>query len=287
MYLKLKQMEQDEKFSEDPLENLKIENEFLKLKLKAQYGDTFFMQSNADLPPEIENQFLKNMMAFEENHQNAEYTTVYEKIGKPLYKPVTEHNSNEIAAALKALTDNMEQHGIHLDICDGPSPDEVIYQFITEELFEHEIEKVPVFGSTCNFIYEEFHPNDKADIEKNTHGFLQHWFTRSFDEFSTELDYHLITADGRQLKKEDVLQKMQIFFDAFLDFKDDVYNIDEIKFELHEDGRGLGHAEGMLKYDAVMENGEIIHYEGPYKLYMQRTDKWWSIFYFVMPGFAW
>lgn len=83
-------MEPEEKISDDPLENMKIENEFLRLKLKTQYGDAFFMQSNNDLTPEIENQFLKNMMAFEENHQNAEYTTVYEKIGKPEYKPVTE-----------------------------------------------------------------------------------------------------------------------------------------------------------------------------------------------------
>jgi hypothetical protein len=280
-------MEQEEKFSDNPLENMKIENDFLKLKLKAQFGDAFFMESNSDLPPEIENQFLKNMMAFEENHLNAEYTTVYEKIGKPVYKPVAELRRGEITAALKALTDTMEQHGINLGICDGPYPDEVIYQFITEELFGHEIEKESVFGSKYNVIYEEFHPNDKADIEKNTHEFLQHWFTRSFGEFSTELDYHLITADGRQLEKGIVLQKIQIFFDAFTDFTDDGYNIDEIKFELDEDGSGLGHAEGMLKYDAVMENGEIIHYEGPYKLYMRRADKWWSIFYFVMPGFAW
>ena len=287
MYLKSINMEEEEKFSDDPLENMKIENEFLKLKLKAQYGDAFFMQSNSDLPPEIENQFLKNMMAFEDNHQNAEYTTVYEKIGKPDYKSVTELNPGEIILALKALTGTMEQHGINLDICDGPYPDEVIYQFITEELFGHEIEKEPVFGSNWNFIYEEFHPNDKADIEKNAHEFLRHWFTRSFDEFSTELDYHLITADGKPIEKEMVLKKIQIFFDAFDDFKDDGYNIDDIKFELHEEERGLGHAEGMLKYDAVMENGEIIHYEGPYKLYMRRENKWWSIFYFIMPGFTW
>jgi len=280
-------MEPEEKFSDDPLENMKIENEFLRLKLKTQYGDAFFMQSNNDLTPEIENQFLKNMMAFEENHQNAEYTTVYEKIGKPEYKPVTELTPAEISAALKVLTGSMNRHCINLDICDGSYSDEVIYKFITEELFAHEIEKEPVFGISWNFIYEEFHPNDKADIEKNAHEFLRHWFTRNFNEYCTELGYHLITADGRQIEKEIVLQKIQVFFDAFIDFRDDGYNIHEIKFELHEDDYGLGHAEGMLKYDAVMGNGEIIHYEGPYKLYMQRADKWWNIFYFVMPGFAW
>ena len=56
---------------------------------------------------------------------------------------------------------------------------------------------------------------------------------------------------------------------------------------MKEEDSGFGFTEGMIKYDAVMENAEIIHYEGPYKLYMQRIDKYWDIFYFIMPGFAW
>ena len=280
-------MENDELFSDDPQENLRIENDFLKLKLKAQFGDAFFMESNKDLPPEIENQFLKNMIAFEDAHANAEYTTVYESIGKPDYKPADELSAAQITAELERITAIMDEHNIALDFCDGPYADEVIYKFITEELFGHEIEKTPVFGMGWNFIYEEFHPNDKADIEKNTHQFLQHWFTRDFNEYSSELGYEFMLADGRRLKRDELMNKLKPFFEAFTTFKDDGYNIDEIKFELHDEGRGLGHAAGMLKYDAVMENGEIIHYEGPYKLYMSREDKWWTIFYFVMPGFEW
>lgn len=280
-------MEKDELFSDDPQENLRIENDFLKLKLKAQYGDAFFMQSNEDLAPEIENQFLKNMMAYEDTHANAEVTTVYESIGKPAYKSAGELNTAELPVELKRITAVMEEHGIALNICDGPYADEIIYTFITEELFAQEIEKVSVFGNGWNFIYEEFYPNDKVEIEKNTHDFLLHWFSRDFNEFSSELAYHFITADGRQLDRLAFIEKIKPFFDAFDAFKDDAYTIDEIKFELQDADHGLGHAEGMLKYDAVMENGEIIHYEGPYKLYMQREDKWWSIFYFVMPGFGW
>ena len=280
-------MEQDEKFSEDPLENMKMENEFLKIKLQAQYGDGFFMQGDAALPPEIENQFLKNMIAFEDNSKNAEYTTVYDKIGSPAYKKIAELNKDEIAAALESVTISMEEHGISLDICDGPYPDEVIYKFITEELFEHEIEKESMFGGGWHFIYEEFYPNDKVDIEKNTHEFLKHWFTRDFNEYSSELAYHFITADGVTYDRKQFFEKLNMFFESFTDFKNDGYNIDEIKFELYDKESGMGHAEGMLKYDALMENGETIHYEGPYKLYMQREDKYWNIVYFVMPGFVW
>jgi hypothetical protein len=280
-------MEEEEKFSEDPTEHMKIENEFLKIKLKAQYGDAFFMQGDAEIPPEIENQFLKNMIAFEDNYQNAEYTTVFEKIGSPAYKLASEMKSNEISEALIHITTQMEEHGIALDICDGPYADEVIYTFITEELFPHEIEKESMFGGTWNFIYEEFHPNDKVEIEKNTHDFLKHWFAKEFNEYSSELDYHFVTADGKELDRIALFEKMNMFFDSFTEFKNDMYNIDEIKFEMYEPDNGMGHAEGVLKYDAVMENGEMLHYEGPYKLYMKREDKYWSICYFVMPGFEW
>ncbi|MBC7888559.1 MAG: hypothetical protein H7Z13_11820 [Ferruginibacter sp.] len=281
-------MEQDENFSDDLQENLRIENEFLKIKLKAQYGDAFHMENGADMPPEIENQFLKSMMAFEDEYANAEYTTVYERLGQPGYKPVSEMNNEELTAAIKSFTKLMVNNDIGLDICDGPYPDELIYRFITEELFAIKVEKKPVAGMVSHFIYEEFHPNHKADITKRTHTFFKNWFNRHFTEYCTELSWHCITADGLQMTREDIISRMNVFFEAFLQFKDDGYNIDNISYELQEETqRGMGFAEGVLKYDAVMENGEIIEYNGPYKLYLQLEDNWWSIFYFVMPGFKW
>jgi hypothetical protein len=41
----------EEKFSDDENENLRIENELLRIKLKAEYGDAFQMESNENLPP--------------------------------------------------------------------------------------------------------------------------------------------------------------------------------------------------------------------------------------------
>jgi hypothetical protein len=277
----------EEKFSENHPDNIRIENDILKLTLKAQYGDAFIMESNGGLPPEMENLFLKNILAFEKNSENAEFITVYEKIGKPTYKPANRLKPAEITAALKKITALMEQQGVCLDICQGPYPDDVIYRFITEELFSQEVQAEPLLGGVWHFIYEEFHPNDKRDIEKNTHEFLLHWFSRDINEFSTALGYEIFTADARRLSRDAVIKKINLFFDAFETFKDDGYTIDEIHFEFPEPEHGLGHAEGMLKYDAVMENGEILHYEGPYKLYMQRRDNYWTIFYFVMPGFVW
>ena len=61
-------MENEERFSEDRDEDLRIENELLRLKLTAQFGEAFEFDKTDDLPPAIENQFLKNVLAFEEIH---------------------------------------------------------------------------------------------------------------------------------------------------------------------------------------------------------------------------
>ena len=280
-------MSQEEKFSDDEQENLRIENELLRIKLKAEFGDAFQMESNENLPPEIENQFLKNIIAFEAANENAETTTVYEKLGKPSFKPAAELSDDEISSELNRIVAMLEEHQMNLDFCDGPYPDEEIYKFITEELFEHEIDLVPVFGMNWNFIYEEFHPNNKADIEKNTHQFFKHWIAREFDEYSNEVNYNIITAEGVQMTREELYKKMNNFFESFERFENDGYSIKMIDVAEQDDGTAMGFSEGVYKYDAILENGEVLHFEDSYKLYMRREDNYWSILYFVMPGFKW
>lgn len=281
-------MEQEEKFSDDPQENLRIENELMKIKLKAQYGDAFQMDSSAALPPDMENEFLKNILAFEASYNRGDFVTVYDRIGKPVYKSAEEMNASEIKEAVQQLLELLSQHQISLDFTDGPYDDDTIYRFITEELFNQEVEKDPVDGMMMGYIYEEFHPNHKAAIERNTHRFLKEWFTRSFADNEFILSQDIITANGIQMHREELVQKLRLFFDAFISFTDDAYNIDNINFELQGDAeRGMGFAEGTLKYDAEIDNNEIIHFEGPYKIYMQMQYNEWSVFYFVMPGFNW
>jgi hypothetical protein len=273
--------------NEEEQDKLSIENEIMKIKLQMQFGDDFMMKSNGSLPPEIENQFLKQIMAYEDNHKNVEEVTVFERIGKPDFKKVEELNADEVSKELVRLNELMESKGVMLNICDGPYEDAVIYRFITEELFLENVEKEFVENSICNFIYEEFHVNDKAEITKNTVQFMEHWFAREFDEHSYELANPMITAEGKVMPLPELFKKISLFFEAFEDFKNHKFMIGEVSFELHGEDGGMGHAEGLVKYDAVLDNGEVIHFEGGYKLYMQRQGNWWDIFYFVMPGFIW
>jgi hypothetical protein len=139
-------MEQDEKFSDDPQENLRIENELLKIKLKAQYGDAFQMDSSTALPPDMENEFLKNILAFEASYNKGDFVTVYDRIGKPAYKSLEQMDAAEIKESLQHLLKLMSQQQINLDFTDGPYDDATIYRFVTEELFNQEVEKDLVDG---------------------------------------------------------------------------------------------------------------------------------------------
>jgi hypothetical protein len=50
-------LSEEEKFSDDPEEQLKIENDILKLKLQAELGGAF--EGEEGLSPDLENIFLK------------------------------------------------------------------------------------------------------------------------------------------------------------------------------------------------------------------------------------
>ena len=47
----------------------------------------------------------------------------------------------------------------------------------------------------------------------------------------------------------------------------------------------MAYAEGIMKYTAFTEDQDIIQLEGPFKLYFTLEYEWWSVYYFVLPGF--
>ena len=274
----------DMPFSEDPMENLKIENEILRLKMQAESG-AFFGRSG-DLDPAIENEFLKHVQQFETAWQDEKAEKIFEIIGRPAFKKADDLQPEEVIAELKKMEGFLEEHSIVLDRRDGYEP-LVLYRFITEELFEHETGGMYMPGMTTHYIYEEFHPNHKIDIEETADRFIKHWFDRTFDEYSWELAKEFVLTDGTVLARPDVLTRFQNFFDCFTSFSDTQYRVFDVHFELTGADNGLGYAEGLLRYAAQLENCETVDFDGPFKLYMSYDFGGWSVFSFVMPGFVW
>jgi hypothetical protein len=274
-----------EKFSDDPNENLHIENEILKLKMQAE--SNAFIVTDKDLAPDIEHLFLQNVQQWEAAYKDAKSIKVYDLIKRPEFRPAATLNNEELIRELERLTHIMNQNCICLHV-QGKYDPGLIYRFITEELFEYETDDLQVPGMTQNFTYEEFHPNHKLDIQRRTMDFFEDWFERKFNEYSWELNEEFILPNGQILTKQDVLRKIQQVFASYASFSNVQFAIGETSFQFDdEQGTGLGHAEGAVKYSAITEAGEMVHIEGPFKLYMSHEYSWWNIFYFVFPGFSW
>jgi len=277
--------ETPEKFSDDPRENLHLENQFIKLKLQAESGTV--VETGEEVPPELENVFLQNVMAFEEASKDVSMVTVYDFLGRPEYRPIDTLRPEEIGPELKRLMHLLQQRELVLDVLDNYDP-AVIYRFITEELFVQETYETLLPGMIRHFSYEEFHPNHKLDIRERTMDFLGDWFERKMDDTSWELSTEFILPDATKMKREDVVNKFKTIFASYTRFINCQYVIGDISFEWNEAGQtGLGYSEGAVKFEAVLESGEIVPMEGPFKLYFSNQAGWWSIFYFIFPGFTW
>jgi hypothetical protein len=172
-------------------EKLKVENEFLKMKLMLEQGAVFGGSESKDvtLPPEIENQFLNNVMAFEKQFEEHKTIKVFDKIGRPQhFKPVAKISDGEIAEAWTKLSDHLNDHGIDLDVCSPNISVRELYRFATEELFEQEMDDIGMPGWTTNFIYDEFHPDPVYDNSRLVQQDLFHDIFRK-EELFCEIQY--------------------------------------------------------------------------------------------------
>lgn len=271
----------DKPLSDDPEENIRMENELLRLKLQAELGAEPHLINPVD--PEIENIFLKNIFEFEHNYANAKRIKVYDLLQQPQFTPAGQLNDTQIDEALHQLTNVLFSKNMVVDFSDDMD-NRTKYVFITEELFEHETDDLMIPGMTTHFDYEEFHPNHKTNIENKAIEFLSSWFRQSFTDRSWELADNFIAPDRKTYSRQEIVTQLNNIFGAYTAFNNHEYFIYDIGFQLPP-GSGLGHAEGSVKYDAVLENNEIIHFEGSFKLYLSLDDNWWSIFHIVFPGF--
>lgn len=267
--------------SYDPDENKRMENELLQLKLMAELGVDAHISANT--PLSIENIFLKNMLAYEKGLAEAKEINIFGLIGKPDFVSETILDDTSIETALNKIMDLLNEKQIALDFL-GNYEDRKKYKFITEELFEEKVMNVQLPGMIMHFIYEEFHPNHKLDIRNKTEKFINSWFIQENENLSFSLADILVLPDRKVWKKEKVMDKFAKVFNSFPKFKNGKFTITEINFEIKED-IGLAYAEGTIKYDAYTENQDKIEFEGPFKLYFTLEYEWWSIYYFVIPGF--
>ncbi len=155
-------------------------------------------------------------------------------------------------------------------------------------MFSHETDFVPVAGFMTGFIYEEFHPNHNYDISRRSEDFIKSWFKRKFNEYNLELADQWITDRGIIFRKEQVLDKLKNILNCYAGFENIQCKIVKVHSDINEDKEsGLGYAEGQVKYEAILKKEGRLKFNGPFKLYLQMSQGWWSIFFAIWPGLEW
>jgi len=245
----------DQQFSDH--EQLKAENEYLKLKLMLENGARFEGSPSTDgeLPPELENQFLKNMIEFERRWEEHKTIRVFDKIGKPShFRKVMEIPDNEINQAWDELIFYLQQYNISLDVCSPNISKRELYRFATEELFELETDDMNMPGWITGFIYDEFYPDQ---VYENTRAATEYCILRLLDKQPLESMYHfrhenIRLNDYYPLTPEEIKKHVNSFKAAYDDLAEpDIQDIDCIINEK------ISRVTGTYKVKAVI--GKDIH----------------------------
>jgi hypothetical protein len=270
---------------EDPIKNLRLENELLELKMRAEFGG--FRAANTKLPPDVENEFLKKVIEYEQKIREAKTVTVAALIGNPLIKKSWELPEAALINELKRLEELLKRN--HITVIFLRERDARFqYKFITDELLKYETEDVSLPGMTKCFVYEEFHPDHEITIKDRTLKILAGWFERRSDLVGIYLSNQFIQPDGTIFSREQQMKRMDDWMVGYARFEQCAYSIDRVSYILKAGDpniRAMGQSAGRIKMIAVTPEGWKKVIEGPFKMYFSCEGGWWSTFFFYMPGF--
>jgi hypothetical protein len=156
--------------NEDPTlysdeQNLKNENEFLKMKLMLEQGAEFgTIKSDGELPASVENDFLDYVVAYEKQAAERKMIKVFDRIERPThFKPMAQIQDNEIDTAWNELDAHLNKYHIDLAVCSPNISNRELYRFATEELFNYEMNDIFIPGGMTCFTYDEFYPDHIYD----------------------------------------------------------------------------------------------------------------------------
>ena len=266
--------------------NKHIDNELKKKEIQKKYGAHFW--GSSDLPPDIENEWLNSIENFEEQFENAKQITVHKKLGEPTFKAESELSDIQLANELERLYKIMAGKYISLDVLSDVD-DREIYRFITEELFHQEIDDMELPGIWNCFIYEEFHPNAKLDIESTLDYFFRMTMNKmeniggeGYDLLYIDTDNYMDTTRNKIPKKE-IEKRINNFLKAYDSFEFIKNEITDI--QINDEGNDAA-AIMDVNYKAWVENGKLSeNYKGKANFRLHPCPYGgWSIYSIDMPG---
>src|ERR1700690_1371609 len=122
-------MSENHELTPESEDDLRAENEVLKLKLELDHGMRGF---GSALDPGAENEWLKSVYDFEVMLKEAGGITIFEMIGRPAVKRWYTLKKGNVSAELRKILLLLEKNGIVLQSLGGLD-DVTFYRIITEE----------------------------------------------------------------------------------------------------------------------------------------------------------
>ena len=264
-----------------PEDNLQAENNLLKLKLGVEHG--MQMSDLSELDPAVENEWLKSVYAFEQNFKDAKTTKFYDYIGRPAFRKWDTLSPEETRKELERLELLMEHNDVQLD-CICKYDDAVIYRFITEELFHHEMNDMRIAGMTWHFTYEEFHPNHDYDLREYISRFVESVFTRPWDEeFDGMHVAPLVSFSGNEHDRRSISSVIRVFQEAHRILNIETCDIKDVCIDSTLTSAVVHASVGV---SGKMKGGDDVRYEGVCAFHFTRSDGYWYIARFSLPGFT-
>lgn len=259
----------------DGEERIKAENEYLKMKLMLERGAEFMSSGDDVIHCEIENEFLNNIIAFEEQFGNRKTIQVFDKLGRPdHFKPASELTDEEVDAAWQMLRSCLNEHQIDLGVCSPNVSKRELYRFVLEEFFFYEMDDMDMPGWLSHFIYDEFYPDTVYENSKMVRDEL---FKDIFGQGEICCEYSYDSAgfvfNNTDFKEFSLFrQKIDFFKSLYESMELNHCNIDHCAVENEYcDIRG--------QYRATAGNGNLQHiYEGGFHVRLKRSDTGFWLF---------
>lgn len=274
-----------------PPNDLQSENEFLKLKMMAEWGASLGGESKL-LTPELENQFLRQVQAFETAYQAGPSATFGDTVGRPPFGPWEEIQSLPYAQQESLVNEVMNFYKQQaVEVCfEFDYPPAVKYRFLVEELPQMQNDFGMVPGMMVGVIYEEYHPNHGAVIESTTEDFMEGLVQLDIEQLKYTLAPVQVLPDG-PYPTEYLVKALADKFQTLEKLDEFEYSIMQTSYDLTqaEDGseaasQGMGYSEGLVRFTVVKKDGSSRPISGPFKLYFQYEYGCWSIMYIIFPG---
>jgi hypothetical protein len=244
------------------IDDLRQENEFIKMKMMLERGAYFGTPEGSDaLDPFIENEFLKNIEQFEAAYQNSKKVKLFDYLGKPEFPAPDSIPADRIKEELDKLLLFLNERDISLDtLC--PVEPAVLYRFIVEEFFEPEKDDVHIEGMMSCYTYEDFHPNDEYNLGIATQDFLNDLLYTEEDNYSYQI------ADDFSDK-----QKLRDFRESFSSF-----SVPEIEIIRTEIADGHANVVANVSFTGVTEGSDLQHqFMGECILSFVQPDEYWLL----------